>query len=336
VLTFAESGIHCPIANTFIDPWGGVERAIITHAHADHARRGSRHYLATPITKRLMHARYGADLNIQELPYGEVLSHNGVRISLHPAGHIPGSAQVRLEHKGQVWVVTGDHKREADGISEPFEPLRCDALITECTFGLPVFRWKGSSAVMDGINAWWRANASSGVCSVLSAYSLGKAQRIMAGADASIGPILVHGAVAGMNEVLEQSGVVLPPWSKVTDATPRSAFRTALVIAPGAAIGSAWAARFRPCTTGMASGWMQLRGWRRRSGIDRGFVLSDHADWDALLIAVKESGAARVVATHGYTEEFSRYLRGIGLDAVAESTRFSGEGDGSSEGDPSA
>lgn len=328
LLSFTPRGIHCAQADVYIDPWRPVDRAIITHAHSDHARRGSRHYLAHPTTKALMHARYGPDLSVEGLDAGAEVTIHGVRFSLHPAGHIPGSMQVRVEHRGEVWVITGDHKRHADGISEAYEPQRCHTFITECTFGLPIYRWRPPAEVFSDIDAWWRGNAANGICSVISAYSLGKAQRIMAGVDPSIGPILVHGAVAGMNEVLEARGLRLPPWQQVTPDMPKEVLSRALVITPGSALKTPWIQRMRPYSTAMASGWMQLRGWRRRSNIDRGFVLSDHADWEALLLAVKETGAQRVVATHGYTELFSEYLRHTGLDATAESTEFMGEGDG--------
>jgi putative mRNA 3-end processing factor len=203
--------------------------------------------------------------------------------------------------------------------------VRCHTLITECTFGLPIYRWQEPAAVFGGINAWWRENASNGVCSVISAYSLGKAQRVMTGVDPGIGPILVHGAVANMNTVLQDCGLVLPPWEHITRDTPKERFRNALVITPGSALDTPWMNRMKPYRTAMASGWMQLRGWRRRGNLDRGFVLSDHADWDALLLAVKESGAERVIATHGYTDLFSQYLRSVGMEAVAETTEFAGE-----------
>jgi putative mRNA 3-end processing factor len=325
LLAFTPRGIHCPVADVHIDPWRGVDRAIITHAHSDHARGGSGQYLATPVTKALMHARIGADLNIEAVSYGEPIIINGVRFSLHPAGHIPGSAQVRVEYKGEVWVATGDYKRQLDSISPEFEPVRCHTLITECTFGLPIYRWKEPTEVFAEINAWWRDNATNGVCSVISAYSLGKAQRVMTGADRSIGPILVHGAVANMNTVLQQCGSELNPWELITKDTPKDRFRNALVITPGSALDTSWTNRMKPFSTAMASGWMQLRGWRRRSNIDKGFVLSDHADWDGLLRTVKESGAERVIATHGYTDLFSQYLRSTGLDAAAETTEFAGE-----------
>ena len=325
LLTFTRKGIHCPIADVYIDPWRGVDRAIITHAHSDHARGGSAHYLTDPITKRLMHARIDPDLEIETLSYGDSRTVNGVHFSFHPAGHIPGSIQVRVEHQGEVWVASGDYKRKLDGISAPFEVVPCHTFITECTFGLPVYRWKESSEIFDEINAWWRNNAALGVCSVISAYSLGKAQRVMKGVDASIGPILVHGAVANMNTVLEDCGVVLPPWEPVVRDTAKERFRQALVVTPGSAIGTAWTHKMRPFSAAMASGWMQLRGRRRRGNMDKGFVLSDHADWDDLLRTVKETGAERVIATHGYTDLFSQYLRSIGLHASVELTEFVGE-----------
>ena len=325
LLSFTPRGIYCEQADVFIDPWKGVDRAIITHAHSDHARGGSKHYLAHPITKQLMHARIGKDLSIDTLWPGQVGTINGVKFSLHPAGHIPGSMQVRVEHKGEVWVASGDHKRHADGISEPFEPVKCHTYITECTFGLPIYKWKEPTVIFNEIDAWWRKNAADGVCSVISAYSLGKAQRLMTGVDTSIGPILVHGAVANMNTVLQECGLNLPAWEQITPATPKERFRNALVITPGSAIGTPWTTKMKPYSSAMASGWMQLRGWRRRGNLDSGFVLSDHADWDALLLAVKETGAERIIATHGYTDLFSQYLRSMGYNATAESTEFGGE-----------
>jgi putative mRNA 3-end processing factor len=250
LLSFTPRGIHCPIADVYIDPWRGVERAIITHAHADHARRGSAHYLCSRVTKPLMHARYGEDLRIDALAFGEPVTINGVRFSLHPAGHIPGSAQVRVEYKGEVWVASGDHKRHTDGISDAFEAVKCHTFITECTFGLPIYRWPDPAQVFADINAWWRGNAANGVCSIISAYSLGKAQRVMKGVDPGIGPILVHGAVANMNAVLEATGLELPPWEPITTDTPRDRFRNALVITPGSAIGTPWTNKMKPYSSG--------------------------------------------------------------------------------------
>ncbi len=325
LLSFSPQGIYCEQAGVHIDPWKGVDRAIITHAHSDHARGGSKHYLAHPTTKHLMHARIGADLNIETLWSGQVGTINGVKFSLHPAGHIPGSMQVRVEFKGEVWVVTGDHKRHTDGISEPWEPVKCHTFITECTFGLPVYKWQEPSVIFNEINTWWRTNAADGVCSVMSAYSLGKAQRVMKGVDRSIGPILVHGAVANMNAVLESCGVKLPAWELITTDTPRERFRNALVITPGSAIGTPWTNKMKPYSSAMASGWMQIRGWRRRGNLDTGFVLSDHADWGGLLDAIAATGAQSVGVTHGYATPLSRWLRENGRDAWTIATRYGDE-----------
>ena len=332
LLEFSDRGIHCPQADVYIDPWRAVDRAVITHAHSDHARRGHRHYLCSPVTEPLLRTRLDRYASISTLAPGRSVTVNGVRFSLHPAGHIPGSMQVRVEHQGEVWVATGDHKRDPDGVSEPFEPVRCHTFITECTFGLPIYRWPDPTEVFAEIDAWWRQNASEGVCSILSAYSLGKAQRVLMGVDRGIGPIYVHGAVANMNEALAQAGLQLPEVKQVTPDTPKEELKKALVITPGSAIGTPWTRRMRPFSTAMVSGWMQLRGWRRRGNLDRGFVLSDHADWDDLLQAVKDTGAERIIATHGYTDHFSRFLRECGYDATSESTEFAGESEEGSSG----
>ncbi len=326
LLSFNDCGIYCEQAGVYIDPWKKVEKALITHGHSDHARYGHKSYLCHPVTAPIMRARMGADLNITTMDVGGSVSINGVQFSFHPAGHIPGSVQVRVEYKGEVWVVTGDHKRHTDGISDPFEPVRCHTFITECTFGLPIYRWPEPSQVFAEINAWWRRNAENGICSIISAYSLGKAQRVLKGLDLSIGPVLTHGAVQNMNNVLRETGLDLPFTEQVTQDTPKEKFRKALVITPGSALGSPWVNKMKPYSTAMASGWMQLRGWRRRSALDKGFVLSDHADWDALLLAIRETGAERIITTHGYTDIFSEYLKSIGFDACAEDTEFAGEG----------
>ncbi len=326
LLSFNECGIYCELADVYIDPWRKVERALITHGHSDHARFGHKEYLCHPMTRPVLQARLGNELSISTLEHGDHVTINGVRFSFHPAGHIPGSVQVRVEHKGEVWVATGDHKRQTDGISIPFEPVPCHTFITECTFGLPIYRWPDPTTVFEQIDNWWRHNADNGICSIISAYSLGKAQRVLKGIDTSIGPVLTHGAVQNMNNVLRAAGLDLPHTEQVTRETPKEHFRKALVITPGSAIGTPWTSKMRPYSTATASGWMQLRGWRRRSAVDRGFVLSDHADWDDLLLAVKETGAQRIIATHGYTDIFSDHLRTLGYDACAESTEFAGEG----------
>ena len=319
-------GLYCPEGEFFIDPWRPVDRAVITHAHSDHARRGNAHYLAHSDSADLLRIRLGADISLQTLDYGEAIEHNGVRISLHPAGHVLGSAQVRLERKGNVWVASGDYKLANDGTCRPFEPVRCDTFITESTFGLPVYRWPQQADLFADINNWWQRNAALGRASILFCYAFGKAQRILRGVDSSIGPIVCHGAVEPLNVVYRATGVPLPETFRVTDdAMNKSALSKALVLAPPSAAGTPWLRRFGDYSDAFASGWMQLRGTRRRRGVDRGFVMSDHADWPALHYAIGSTQAGQVFVTHGSIAVMVRYLREQGLDAQAFATEYGGE-----------
>ena len=313
-------GLYCPPGDFFIDPWQPVPQALITHAHGDHLRMGHGRYLTSEAGRNVVRARVG-EVDLQTLPYGEAITHNGVRISFHPAGHVLGSAQIRLEHAGRTWVVSGDYKTGPDVTCVPFEPVRCDVFITESTFGLPVFRWAPQQDVFDAINAWWRTNAEAGRASIVYAYSFGKAQRVLSGLDASIGPIVVHGAVATMDEAYRASGVALPPTKSVLEAAPEE-LRRCLVVAPPSAQGSAWTKRFGDYSDAFASGWMLLRGARRRRNVDRGFILSDHADWPGLLEAIASTGAPRVIVTHGYVEPLVRWLREQGLESGAFKTEY--------------
>ncbi len=321
-------GLYCPPGDFYIDPWRPVERAVITHAHGDHARGGMGHYLAAAPSEGILRTRLGPDLPLQTLVYGESLNHNGVTLSFHPAGHVLGSAQVRLEYRGEVWVASGDYKVEPDGTCAPFEPVRCHCFISESTFGLPIYRWPTQASVFREINDWWRANATLGRTSVLFCYALGKAQRILHGLDADIGPIVVHGAVEPLNRVYREAGVHLPDTLYAGDLAkndPR--LRQAIVLAPPSAGGSTWMRRFGDYSDAFASGWMMLRGTRRRRGVDRGFVLSDHADWPGLLWAIEQTGAERVMVTHGSVAVLVRYLRERGLDAQAFDTEYGDEED---------
>jgi putative mRNA 3-end processing factor len=327
-------GLYCPAGDFYIDPWRPVQRAVITHAHADHARRGHGHYLAAAPAEGVLRSRLG-DITLQALAYGERIDHFGVRLSLHPAGHVLGSAQVRLEHAGQVWVASGDYfvsGAQADGAEDnrtcaAFEPVRCDCFITESTFGLPIYRWRPQREVFGAIDTWWRANADAGRASLLLAYSFGKAQRILAGVDAGIGPIFVHGAVEPLNQAYRAAGVALPVTELVTSVTDKSRFKRALVIAPPGAQGSPWAQRLGDFSDAFASGWMQLRGARRRQALDRGFVLSDHADWPGLQRAIRATGAERVIVTHGYEAVMVRWLGEQGLLAGSFNTEYGGDDD---------
>ncbi|QEW21511.1 putative exonuclease, DNA ligase-associated [Marinibacterium anthonyi] len=324
VLTFTDRGIYCPAADVFIDPWRPVPRALITHGHADHARPGMGAYLSTAVAAPVLRHRLG-DIPLDTVAYGETRRIGGASLSFHPAGHVPGSAQIRVEVDGEVWVVSGDYKTTPDGLSEPFETLRCHAFITECTFGLPVFHWRDQPALAAEIAQWWADSIASGRTPILGAYSLGKAQRLLSLLDPDQGPILTHGAVEHTTEVLRQQGYALPHTTLVTPDTVPGDHPGALVLCPPSAIGSTWSRRFGPLSTGFASGWMQLRGVRRRRAADRGFVISDHADWDGLNSAIAATGADRIFVTHGYTDIFCRWLKEQGHDAQIVPTEFEGE-----------
>jgi putative mRNA 3-end processing factor len=330
LVVLRPQGLYCPPGDFYIDPWRPVERAVITHAHADHARRGHGAYLATAVSEGVLRARLG-DITLQGLAYGEGVEVNGVRVSLHPAGHVLGSAQVRIEHAGRVWVASGDyftsgHTDDINATCTPFEPVRCDCFITESTFGLPIYRWRPQAELLAEVNAWWQANADAGRASLLLGYSFGKAQRLLAGLDPATGPIATHGAVVPLNEAYRAAGVALPATETLDDlVADKARLKRALVLAPPAVLGSAWARRLGEHSDAFASGWMQLRGARRRQGVDRGFVLSDHADWPGLQRAIAATGAHRVIVTHGYEAVMVRWLQQQGLQAGSFRTEYGDE-----------
>ncbi len=314
-------GLYCPPGDFHIDPWRPVPRAVITHAHADHARRGHGAYLAAADGAGVLRLRLG-DVPLQTLAYGEGVHLGGVRVSLHPAGHVLGSAQVRLEHGGQVWVVSGDYFHSGAGDTNPtcapFEPVRCHCFVTESTFALPVYRWRPQAEVLADVNRWWAANADAGRTSVLLAYSFGKAQRVLAGVDAGIGALLVHDSVAAANDACRMAGMRLPECGRLGDALARgdaAGLRRALVVTPPGTQGADAGRALGDRREALASGWMQLRAARRRRGAAQGFVLSDHADWPGLLAAIAATGASKVIVTHGDEAALVRHLRQQGLDA---------------------
>ena len=315
-------GLYCPQGDFYIDPWRAVERAVITHAHADHARAGHGHYLAAAAGAGVLRSRLGQGIALQAVQYGEVVSHNGVTVSLHPAGHVLGSAQVRLQHGSQTWVASGDYKVASDATCAPFEAVRCDVFITESTFGLPIYRWRPDADVFAEINAWWAGNAAAGRASVLMCYSFGKAQRILRGVDASIAPIVVHSAIQTLNTAYRHSGVALPDTKLVSEVADPADFKRALVLCPPSAATGPWVKRFGNFSDAFASGWMQLRGARRRGSYDKGFVLSDHADWPGLMGAIGATGANRVIVTHGSIPVMVRYLTEQGLQAESFHTEY--------------
>ncbi|GLB48375.1 ligase-associated DNA damage response exonuclease [Neptunitalea lumnitzerae] len=323
LLQFTEKGIYCQQANVYLDPWKKVDNALITHGHADHSRWGHKKYITQHDNVPIIKHRLGA-IEATGVNYNEKIIINNVTFSFHPAGHIPGSSQIRVAHKGDVWVFTGDYKLHPDGLSVPYEPVKCNSFITECTFGLPAFKWRPQQEVFNDINEWWKTNKAEGKTSVLFGYSLGKAQRLIKNLDTSIGTIYTHAAVENLNEVIRPH-FSLPDTVRITADTDKKAIAGNIIIAPPSAHGTPWLRRFAPFVTATASGWMAFRGARRRRAVDRGFVLSDHCDWNELLTAIKETGCEKVITTHGYTDVFSKYLQTLGYDARTEQTQYEGE-----------
>ena len=321
-------GLYCRAADAWVDPWRPVPRALITHAHADHARPGCGEYWAVASSEGVLRQRLGQDITLHPVQYGEEHWLGQCRVSFHSAGHVLGSAQIRLEVDGEVWVVSGDYKRDADPSCEPFEPVPCDVLITEATFGLPIYRWQTGTEIAEEIRAWWQGDRQRP--SLLFCYAFGKAQRLMAELNA-IGvddEVLLHGAVETVTRHYRAAAVPMTPSRPVSDLPRSDTLAGRLVLAPPSAHRSSWMRRFRSPQTGFASGWMAVRGARRRRGYERGFVLSDHADWPGLIQTVRQSGARKVYVTHGQSDVLARYLREIeGIEAEPLETLFEGEAD---------
>jgi putative mRNA 3-end processing factor len=326
VIELRPEGLYCAAGDFHIDPWRPVPRAVITHAHADHARSGHGRYWAAAPGEGLLRLRLGRELDLNAVPYMEPVRFGSAQVSFHPAGHVLGSAQIRIKTDDGVWVVSGDYKRDPDPTCAAFEPVRCDTFITEATFALPVYRWPDPAQVMAEIDAWWRECAAAGRPAVLFCYALGKAQRVLAGLLAHRSEtVYLHGAMTPLVAAYRDAGVTLVPTEPVSDQANDFDWRGRLVLAPPGAGGTPWMRRFRNPATGFVSGWMRIRGNRRRRGYDRGFVLSDHADWDGLLRSIHETGARRVLATHGHSDALVRVLREQGLSAGELGTAFEGE-----------
>jgi len=325
LIELTDRGLYCAAGDFYVDPWRPVSRAVITHAHSDHAYQGHGVSLVSRAGERLFRARLGDEAVIETVEYGETRDLGGVRVSLHPAGHVLGSAQVRVEHRGDVWVVSGDYKTVPDPTCAPFEPVRCRAFITEATFGLPIYRWRPQADLFADVDAWWRENRAAGRTSLVLAYSLGKAQRVIAGVDATIGPIVTHGAVERLTAEYRESGVDLPPTVYAGSLETRTAASGALVVAPPSAADTPWSRSFGEVSTAFASGWMLVRSARRSRSVDRGFALSDHADWDELNAAIDATRAELVLVTHGSVGPLVRWLGERGRDARPLKTLYRGE-----------
>jgi putative mRNA 3-end processing factor len=319
-------GLYCEAGGFHIDPWQPVERAIITHAHSDHASPGSKSYLCAAPGETVLRRRL-PEAHVETLPYGQPIAIGETRVSFHPAGHILGSAQIRVEHRGEVWVVSGDYKCQPDPTCAPFETVRCDTFITEATFALPIYTWDPTAAVVDDILAWWRANREQDRPSIVFCYVLGKAQRILAElhekADA---PIHLHGATVALTDAYREAGIAMAPAERITESMRGKMLAKSLVLAPLSARGTVWMRRLPNASVSFASGLMRVRGVRRQRAFDRGFVLSDHADWPSLLSTIAETGASRVLVTHGWSEALARYLADTrGLETGTIRTAFEGE-----------
>jgi putative mRNA 3-end processing factor len=321
LIEFTDKGLYCRAGDFYIDPWRPVDKAVITHAHSDHARWGNKYYLCHDDTKPILQQRLGPN-TYQAIAWNEPVYMNGVRITLFPAGHIIGSSQVRIENNGEIWVVSGDYKLENDGLSGQFEPVKCHSFITESTFGLPIYNWKPQTEIYSDIQNWIRKNQQVSKTSVLIAYSLGKSQRLLPPIAEITDKIFVHGAVYNIHMALVNAGWKLPYVQRVTPETSKEELKGAVVIAPSSAEGSPWLRRFAPYEIGICSGWMQVRGNARRKNADAGFTLSDHADWNGLLQACKESEAECIYATHGFQSVFTRFLNEQGINAKEVKTEY--------------
>lgn len=322
ILKLNKYGIYCPIGDFYIDPWKPVENALITHGHSDHARWGMKKYLCQNDSVEILKTRLGKDINIQGISYKKPITINGVKVSYHPAGHILGSSQIRVEYKGEVAVVSGDYKIQPDSTCANFEMVKCNTFVTESTFALPIYNWENEEKIFESINKWWQSNAEEGVASIIYGYALGKSQRILSILDSSIGPIYTHGAVENITEIYRKRGVKLPSTTLATNLDSKTDFSKSIVIAPSSADGTTWLRKFGDISTAFASGWMQVRGNKRRGNFDKGFVMSDHVDWCGVLDTIKDTGAENVWITHGYSDILSRYLNERGYNSKVLETLF--------------
>lgn len=322
LLEVNNNGLYCAQADVYIDPWRPVNKALITHGHADHLRWGSKSYLVHHDTVPVVKIRLGAETNYQSTGYNEIIRINGVKFSFHPAGHILGSSQIRAEYKDEVWVVTGDYKLHSDGLSPQFEPVKCHHFITESTFGLPIYRFQSPLLIFDDIKNYWKENQKNHLNTIILCYSLGKAQSILNQMKGDEGPIYLHGAVANLNDAFSENGYQFLG-KRVTAEHKKGDIQGALIVAPPSVLGAPWLRKFGAYQTAFCSGWMQLRGARRRKGVDKGFVFSDHCDFDSLNEAVKLSGAENIYITHGYEGSYARWLsESYGLNAQIMKTLY--------------
>ena len=326
MLDFTPTGIFCSTGRFYIDPWRPADMAIITHGHADHARPGMAKYLCHHFTVPILKSRLGNDIVVQGVEYNEPLYLNGVKVSLHPAGHIIGSAQIRMEYQQRVTVVSGDYKIQDDGLSTPFEPIRCHEFVSESTFGLPIYNWLTVAQLNEQLRQWVHNNKANGKTSVFIGYSLGKAQRIMKALETE-GDIFVHYSIGKLNQAYESVGIKLPNYTIVDFRESVQHIDQSIVILPPPLYESNIIKKIPNRADAICSGWMQVRGARRWRSTDAGFAISDHADWSGLLSAIQATGAEKVYVTHGQTAVFTKYLNEKGIAAEEVVTEFGAEDD---------
>lgn len=321
LIKFTKKGIYCPQGQFYLDPWYPVDYAVISHGHADHARWGMKRYLCTKDSEAILKHRIGSDIKIQSIAYDETIFINGVKVSFHPAGHVIGSAQIRLEYKGYIVVFTGDYKTKPDFITTAFQPIKCHTFITESTFGLPIYNWKSETELQTELQNWVATNQANNRTSVFLGYSLGKAQRLLSllhGVDA----IYAHRSIYNLNKAITSSGFQLPEtklWSADLD---KKELQNKIILAPPALLGSKLLKRLPNPATAICSGWMHIRGNKRWQSVDAGFAVSDHADWNGLISAVKATEAETVYVTHGSQAIFAKYLNEIGIEAYELKTDY--------------
>ena len=324
MLEFRPQGMFCKPGNFYIDPWLPVDFALITHGHADHARWGMKKYLCHDFTVPILKRRISSQINVQGISYNQSIFINGVKVSFHPAGHIIGSSQIRMEYKGKIVVISGDYKTQDDGLSTPFEPVKCHEFVSESTFGLPIYNWLPVSQLNEQMQDWVLQNQSNGKTSVFIGYSLGKAQRVMQ-ALRNVGKIYVHFSIAKLNEAYKSVGINLPDYEVVDLRQDIKHLNQSIVILPPSLSDSNVIRKIPNRATAYCSGWMQVRGARRWRSADAGFAMSDHADWNGLLEAIKATEAEKIYVTHGQTAVFAKYLNEIGIYAEEVKTEFGNE-----------
>ena len=308
LIKYTSSGLYCELADLWIDPNKPVKRAIITHAHMDHFTFGCEEYISTYETAIILKERIGKGINIKTYDFCEDFKINGINFSLHPSGHILGSSQIKLTLADEKWLITGDFKRQRDETCKEYEKVKTDFIISESTFGLPIFKWDEPQNTATDITKW--VNSSQEKTSILFCYSLGKAQRLLNEISKTNfkNKIYTHSTIHKMNNCYKKLGVEVIDTRKFDQKKNNEDLKGSLILLPPSLNKNSFIKNFKEIQTGFASGWMSIRARRKRSGYDKGFAISDHADWEAILNTIKESKAKNVFFHHGDSEALNRYL----------------------------